>query len=152
MSESPNISPVTIPYPALVAGDASLPELIKKGFDSSPESLGLIIVSDLPPSFPELRRRLLLLSNAFASLPAETREKYAHPQSNYSYGWSHGKELHNGRPDSLKGSFYNNPSQDITPGLHEGDQPMHNIWPKEKGVEDFERESAALRPLTDRQN
>ncbi|KAL7344190.1 hypothetical protein BJY59DRAFT_672789 [Rhodotorula toruloides] len=138
MSDSPSISPVTIPYPALVAGDASLPELIKKGFDSSPESLGLIIISDLPPSFPHLRRRLLLLSNAFASLPEETREKYAHPQSNYSYGWSHGKEIHNGRPDRLKGSFYNNPSQDITPGLHEGDEAVRNIWPEEKGVEDFE--------------
>ncbi|BGP67715.1 hypothetical protein NBRC10513v2_001035 [Rhodotorula toruloides] len=138
MSDSPSIPPVTIPYPALVAGDASLPELIKKGFDSSPESLGLIIISDLPPSFPHLRRRLLLLSNAFASLPEETREVYAHPQSNYSYGWSHGKEIHNGKPDRLKGSFYNNPSQDITPGLNEGDEAVRNIWPKEKGVEEFE--------------
>jgi hypothetical protein len=46
----------------------------------------------------------------------------------------------NGKPDTLKGSFYNNPSQDETPGLKSGDEPMKNIWPREKGIENYERE------------
>lgn len=79
-TEPAPIQPVVIPYPALLANDSSLPSLVQRGFDSSPDALGLVIVSDLPPEFPELRKRLLLLSNAFASLPEEVREKYAHAQ------------------------------------------------------------------------
>ncbi|GAA5918413.1 hypothetical protein JCM5296_007577 [Sporobolomyces johnsonii] len=135
---SADIQPIVIPYPSLVSKDASLPALIQQAFDSSDSSLGLVIISDLPPEFPALRKRLLLLSNAFASLPEETREKYSHAESNFSYGWSHGKEIMNGKPDTLKGSYYNNPAYDESPGLHEGDAPMKNIWPKEKGVEGYE--------------
>lgn len=142
---APTVQPVVIPFPALISNDPSLPALVQKGFDSSPDSLGLVIVSDLPPEFIELRRRLLLLSDAFASLPASTREKYAHPASHFSYGWSHGKEVHNGKPDTLKGSYYNNPSQDLTPGLHDGDEPVPNIWPSgEPGLEGFEEAFKAL--------
>ncbi|GAA5948953.1 hypothetical protein JCM21900_003150 [Sporobolomyces salmonicolor] len=135
---SADIQPIVIPYPSLVSKDASLPALIQQAFDSSDSSLGLVIISDLPPEFPALRKRLLLLSNAFASLPEETREKYSHMGSNYSYGWSHGKEIMNGKPDILKGSYYNNPVYDESPGLCEGDAPVQNIWPKEKGVEGYE--------------
>lgn len=46
----------------------------------------------------------------------------------------------NGKPDTLKGSFYNNPSQDETPGLKAGDTPTKNIWPQEKGIEGYEGE------------
>ncbi|GAA5924741.1 uncharacterized protein JCM15063_005721 [Sporobolomyces koalae] len=132
------IEPVTISYEALVSKDAALPAQIQKAFDSSPDSLGLLIVKDLPPTFPQLRKRLLLLSNAFASLPEETREKYSSKETSYSFGWSHGKEVMNGKPDTLKGSFYNNPSQDETPGLKAGDAPVQNIWPREQGVEGYE--------------
>lgn len=138
MAEPDRVQPVVIPYPALIASDSSLPALVQQGFDSSPDSLGLVIVSDLPGEFSQLRKRLLHLSNSFASLPAATREKYAHPGSHYSYGWSHGKEIMNGTPDLLKGSFYNNPSHDLTPGLHDGDEPVANIWPDEPGVDGFE--------------
>jgi len=84
------ISPIAVSYADLVATDASLPSKIQSAFDSSPNSLGLLIVSDLPPQFPELRKRLLLLSNAFASLKEETREKYSSKETSYSFGWSHG--------------------------------------------------------------
>jgi isopenicillin N synthase-like dioxygenase len=84
------IKPVTISYQALVSKDASLSSQIQQAFDSSPDSLGLLIVKDLPPSFPELRKKLLLLSNEFASLPEEIREKYTSPETSYSFGWSHG--------------------------------------------------------------
>ncbi|GAA5823638.1 hypothetical protein JCM5353_005084 [Sporobolomyces roseus] len=132
------ISPITVSYADLIAKDSSLSSKIQQAFDSSPQSLGLLIVSDLPPQFPELRKRLLLLSNAFASLSEETREKYSSKETSYSFGWSHGKEIMNGKPDTLKGSFYNNPSQDETPGLKAGDTPTKNIWPEEKGIEGYE--------------
>ncbi|GAA6020138.1 hypothetical protein JCM11491_005540 [Sporobolomyces phaffii] len=133
-----SIKPVTISYESLVAKDASLASDIQQAFDSSPDSLGLLLVKDLPPSFPHLRKRLLLLSNEFASLPEEVREKYTSPQTQFSFGWSHAKEIMNGKPDLLKGSFYNNPSQDETPGLRTGDAPTRNIWPQEERVEGYE--------------
>ncbi|GAA6035039.1 hypothetical protein JCM8097_002156 [Rhodosporidiobolus ruineniae] len=138
------INPVVVSYHDLVAQSPALPALIQEAFDSKPTSLGLLIVSDLPEEFKELRRRLLLLSNDFASLPSEVREKYAHPASNYSFGWSHGKEVMNGKPDTLKGSFYNNPTSDLTPALKEGEEPVKNIWPKEEGVEGYEEAFKAL--------
>ena len=59
----------------------------------------------------EKRQRLLPLSRRFANLPSGTKAKYVHPESFYSFGWSHGKEkLAGGRPDVTKGSFYNNPT------------------------------------------
>ncbi|GAA6062694.1 hypothetical protein JCM10212_004752 [Sporobolomyces blumeae] len=138
------IEPVTVSYASLVSQDAALPSQIRSAFDSSPSSLGLLIVKDLPTEFAQLRKRLLLLSNAFASLDEATREKYTHEASSYSFGWSHGKEIMNGEPDRLKGSFYNNPTSDETPGLNAGDAPTKNIWPNEKGVEGYEEAFKAL--------
>lgn len=51
-----------------------------------------------------------IAARRFATLPAETRARYEHPASTFSFGWSHGKEtLEAGRPDVAKGSFYANP-------------------------------------------
>ncbi|GAA5885009.1 hypothetical protein JCM6882_007190 [Rhodosporidiobolus microsporus] len=144
MTDAKPIQPVVISFNDLVAQSESLPSRIQEAFDSKPESLGLLIVSDLPPEFPELRQQLLLLSNAFGSLPESVREKYTHPASNFSFGWSHGKEIMNGKPDLLKGSYYNNPTGDETPGLREGDEPTKNIWPQEEGVEGYEEAFKAL--------
>jgi hypothetical protein len=36
-----------------------------------PTSLGIIIVRDLPPEFPELRGRLLFAASQIAKLPAD---------------------------------------------------------------------------------
>ncbi|GAA5867709.1 hypothetical protein JCM3774_003386 [Rhodotorula dairenensis] len=134
---SPAVQPVKVSYRALVAKDPALSSEISRAFDSSPDSLGLLIVSDLPAEFPALRQRLLRLADRFAALPEPTREQYARPPD-YSFGWSHGKEVMNGKPDRLKGSFYNNPKEDVTPGLHAGDAPICNVWPREDQVEGFE--------------
>lgn len=134
---TPAVQPVKISHNALVSRDPALSSEIERAFDSSPDALGLLIVSDLPTEFAALRKRLLHLADKFATLPQSTREQYARPPD-YSFGWSHGKEVMNGKPDLLKGSFYNNPKEDVTPGLHEGDEPIHNVWPKEKEVEGFE--------------
>lgn len=143
-SPAATVAPVQISYNALVANDPSLSSEIQRAFDSSPDALGLLIVSDLPPQFPALRRRLLHLADRFAALSEATREQYARPPT-FSYGWSHGKEVHNGKPDRLKGSFYNNPKEDLTPGLHPGDEPTPNVWPKEPEVAGFEGDLSSLR-------
>lgn len=62
-----------------------------------------------------------------------------------SFGWSHGKEIMNGKPDTLKGSYYANPIVD-KPTVPARDRDAHpeyygeNIWPRagEKGIEGFE--------------
>lgn len=62
-----------------------------------------------------------------------------------SFGWSHGKEIMNGKPDTLKGSYYANPVIDY-PNVPETEREWFpeyygkGIWPSsdEKGVEGFE--------------
>ncbi len=80
--------PVTIPYSLLLQPDETLPPLIREAFSSEPGALGLLIVSDLPETleFSRLRKEVLLLSNKFASLPEETREKYTDPSKSRSIG------------------------------------------------------------------
>jgi hypothetical protein len=47
------------------------------------------------------------------NLPPEARAQHEDRESNYSFGWSHGKEaMVSGRPDVLKGSFYANPTSE----------------------------------------
>jgi hypothetical protein len=62
-----------------------LPYDVDKAFGSRPDSLGIVVVKDLPPAYPKLRENLLLLANAFASLPDPVREKYADAASKYRY-------------------------------------------------------------------
>jgi hypothetical protein len=40
------------------------------------------------------------------------KAKYEHASSYYSFGWSHGKEKLEGKPDTAKGSYYANPVHD----------------------------------------
>ncbi|KDQ54855.1 hypothetical protein JAAARDRAFT_37966 [Jaapia argillacea MUCL 33604] len=136
---------VSISYSALVSSPLSLTNSIEKAFGSHADSLGIIIVRDLPPAYPALRERLLRLAFRFAHLDEKTREKYADPKSRYSFGWSHGKEIMNGKPDTLKGSYYANPVVDV-PTVSQASRDAYpeyygqNIWPdkKEQGVEGFE--------------
>ncbi|KAL0950715.1 hypothetical protein HGRIS_007491 [Hohenbuehelia grisea] len=136
---------VSISYPTLRSSPLSLGASIEEAFGSHPKSLGIVIVRDLPPEYVQFRERLLKLANKFAQLDEPVREKYADPDSRYSFGWSHGKEIMNGKPDLLKGSYYANPVVDkatVSSAL----QAMYpeyygaNIWPKpdEKGIEGFE--------------
>ncbi|PBL00949.1 Clavaminate synthase-like protein [Armillaria gallica] len=116
-------------------------------FGSNPECLGIIIIKDLPPSYAVYRQRLLTLAYKFAKLDENVREQYTDASSSYSFGWSHGKEIMNGKPDVLKGSYYANPLIDSPSASisvqHRTEWPEYyaqNIWPKpgEKGVEGFE--------------
>ncbi|KAJ6574686.1 Clavaminate synthase-like protein [Mycena capillaripes] len=136
---------VAISYRDLVSSPLSLGKSIEKAFGSSPECLGIIVVRDLPPVYAAYRERLLKLAYAFAKLEEPIREQYADSHSRYSFGWSHGKEIMNGKPDLLKGSYYANPvveNPNVSPALREAYPEYYNknIWPKsdESGVEGFE--------------
>ncbi|KAG8890797.1 hypothetical protein FRB98_004842 [Tulasnella sp. 332] len=136
---------VIISYADLVSRPETLAPAIEKAFGSDPECLGLLIVTDLPADYKLKRRRLLLLAERFGRLPQGTQDKYVDEGSKYCFGWSHGREIMNGKPDTMKGSFYANPIVDDpkVPEELKRQFPEYyrsNIWPEanEKGVEEFE--------------
>jgi hypothetical protein len=55
----------------------------EQAFGSGPDCLGIIVVRDLPPEYPELREKLLKLAHAFAHLDESVRENYADVKSRY---------------------------------------------------------------------
>ncbi|KAG5943016.1 hypothetical protein E4U59_000705 [Claviceps monticola] len=83
-----------------------------------PDSLGILVVKDVPPEFAQLRRRVLSYASYLGNLPGEELEKLENAHAKYLIGWSRGKEtLRNGRPDTLKGSYYANCAFYTDPGL-----------------------------------
>eukprot|EP00299_Pterocystis_sp_00344_P009784 c4228_g1_i1.p1 GENE.c4228_g1_i1~~c4228_g1_i1.p1 ORF type:complete len:359 (-),score=86.90 c4228_g1_i1:18-1094(-) len=123
---------VVLDYQDLVAEKDLSAEIARAyGFDG----LGILAVRGVP-GFDEKRRRLLPLARAFALLPEHIKQKYEHPQSYYSFGWSHGKEKFNGAADLAKGSFYANPQYDRPVDdeqvVNDHIAFVHpNIWPDE---------------------
>jgi hypothetical protein len=100
-------TPVFISYPTLVSSPLSLTKEIgtlvhhlfgylrldaayypERGFGSSPDALGIIVIKDLPPTFPAARERLLRLAAKFATLKEDVREKYVDERSQYWCGSS----------------------------------------------------------------
>jgi hypothetical protein len=101
-ARSSHFKPVSISYPSLLSAPATLSHSIGKSaspkftihnltqsteqaFGSGPDCLGIIIVRDLPPEYPQLRERLLNLAHAFARLDNPVREKYADAKSRYRF-------------------------------------------------------------------
>jgi isopenicillin N synthase-like dioxygenase len=130
MTASVNV--VEIDYNDLVAG-ADLSDKIQIAYGI--DGLGILTVSNVP-GLNEARENLLVLGRQFALLPEDIKQKYAHPESKYSFGWSHGIENLEGKPDTSKGSYYNNPMYDkpvASQKLIEQYSPfIHpNIWPTE---------------------
>ncbi|CAG8949114.1 hypothetical protein HYFRA_00002243 [Hymenoscyphus fraxineus] len=83
-----------------------------------PDSLGIIIVKDVPSNFIELRHRLLSYSSYLGNLPSSALDKLENPTAKYLTGWSLGKEtLKNGQVDTLKGSYYANCAFYVDPSL-----------------------------------
>ncbi|CAI5734690.1 unnamed protein product [Peronospora farinosa] len=122
-----------VSYDSLV-GRMDLSDVIEEAFGY--EGIGILAVSDVP-ELSKKRKNLLPLAFAFANLPDDVKAKCELPQAFYSFGWSHGKERLQGRPDLAKGSYYNNPE---TNNLANGDQELinrfpsffhPNIWPTE---------------------
>ncbi|KZV92114.1 Clavaminate synthase-like protein [Exidia glandulosa HHB12029] len=132
--------PVAISYRDLVDAPETLQPQIARAFGSEADCLGLIIVKDLPETYAGLRERLLKIAYEFASLSDEEKEKCVDSRSRYSFGWSHGKEIMNGQPDTLKGSYYANPvvdEPDVSSELREQFLEYHsrNVWPEKTGLE-----------------
>ena len=125
-----------IKYADLVAGK-DLSGEIERAFGYG--GLGIVAVTGVP-GMAEKRETLLAMGFAFAHLPKDIQAKYEHPSSFWSFGWSHGKEKLQGRPDTSKGSYYNNPTTN-TPFSYLGEDQRKaiveeypsfahpNIWP-----------------------
>ncbi|KAF3992901.1 hypothetical protein FT663_00811 [Candidozyma haemuli var. vulneris] len=83
-------------------------ETLNKAF--GPDSLGIIIVKDLPDHFQSLRLKVLESISVLANLPEDELKKLESPESMWLTGWSCGKEVlsSTGEPDFNKGSYYVN--------------------------------------------
>ena len=96
---------------------------------------GILTVKNVP-GIIEARRSLLPLAKDFASLDDAIKLKYENKETFYSFGWSHGKEKLQGKPDVSKGSYYANPQYDEPSTdaelIKKYPAFLHpNIWPKE---------------------
>jgi hypothetical protein len=92
-------APVTISYKTLFEDPMSLEAsigmqliieiwtklklLVEEGFGSSPSSLGIIIVRDLPAAYSSMRERMLKYAYRFANLDEKVKDKYVDPTSIY---------------------------------------------------------------------
>ncbi|GBL50669.1 hypothetical_protein [Candidozyma auris] len=83
-------------------------DTLNKAF--GPDSLGIIIVKDLPEHFKALRHKVLQSISVLANLPQDELKKLESPESMWLTGWSCGKEVlsKTGEPDFNKGSYYVN--------------------------------------------
>ncbi|KAG0135269.1 hypothetical protein HOY82DRAFT_601040 [Tuber indicum] len=124
--------PVLVRLDDLRSGNVDLKRL-EDAF--GPESLGIIVVSDLPKKFIGLRQRLLSFASHLGNLSQVELEDLECPEAR-----SCGKEkLSNDKVDTLKGSYYANCAFYKDPKLDgaDGDYPdfpeytKGNIWPRE---------------------
>ncbi|KAL2125054.1 hypothetical protein VTJ04DRAFT_1419 [Mycothermus thermophilus] len=144
---APLAQAVTVSLNALKDGTVSL-DALKEAF--GPESLGILIVKDVPPEFHRLRHHLLSYSSYLGNLPKSQLDKLENEKAKYLTGWSLGKEtLKNGQIDTHKGSFYANCAFYVdktldcavpTPEFNPDSFPEYlspNIWPDEATLPGF---------------
>ncbi|KAJ1968826.1 hypothetical protein H4R35_006318 [Dimargaris xerosporica] len=133
---------VVVEYAALnEEASSNLSAAIEEAFGNHSDCLGLIIIRNVP-QLSQLQTALLGRAPQLAHLPSADLQALEHPQSKYMFGWSHGKEVMNGRPDLAKGSFYANPTRN-----HSGADPTlqaqypeyyaENLWPTDAAVPQF---------------
>ncbi|KAI8869298.1 Clavaminate synthase-like protein [Ramicandelaber brevisporus] len=127
---------VILNYSDLISAESvDLRAHIELAFGSGPDCLGILLVRGVP-GFPEKRDSLLRYGSVIPKLPTDVLKTIEHEASKYSFGWSHGKEVMNGKPDVAKGSYYNNPTVDV-PQVSKEDLEKYpeychpNIWPTE---------------------
>jgi len=111
-----------------------LSDRIKKAYGE--DGLGILLVQNVPGLAP-IRQALLTSAFRLGNLSEETLSKYEYEKTNYSVGWSRGKEkLAKDLPDYAKGSWYGNPLFN-QPTMNERLINQHpafyhpNVWPKE---------------------
>lgn len=125
---------VVLDYKILADPHSDLDTAITQSLGSTPSSLGVVFVKNIP-NLSTLRLSLLKTASKFASLPDHAKESVVFEDNNYMNGWSHGKEIMNGKKDVAKGSFYNNPIYNTPPTEDPEYRVKHpeygypNIWP-----------------------
>ncbi|KIW28271.1 uncharacterized protein PV07_07949 [Cladophialophora immunda] len=119
-----------------------------------PDSLGILVVTDLPPTFPPLRQKVLSNASRLAHLPPPTLQTLTKPSAKYLVGWSHGVEtLRPGVVDTAKGSYYMNCAFYKSPSLQSADGAKFpgfeeytapNVWPEEGDIPEFQSDAEEL--------
>ncbi|RYO87304.1 hypothetical protein DL766_005776 [Monosporascus sp. MC13-8B] len=139
--------PVVVSLKDLKSGDVSF-ETLQEAF--GPESLGILVVKDVPEEFAELRHRLLSYASYMGNLSAEDLEQFTNEAAKYLVGWSKGREqLKDGGADEFKGSFYANCAFYVDPASEAAKPtaqfPLEqfpeylapNSWPPERALPGF---------------
>ncbi|KAK5992478.1 hypothetical protein PT974_05885 [Cladobotryum mycophilum] len=112
---APLAQAVTVSLEDLKNGNVSF-EALQQAF--GPDSLGILIVKDVPQEFAQLRHLALSYGSYLGNLPGEELAKLENPKAKYLTGWSLGKEtLKNGQADTFKGSYYANCAFYVDPNL-----------------------------------
>ncbi|KAL0935313.1 uncharacterized protein CTRU02_209904 [Colletotrichum truncatum] len=98
--------PVTVSLNDLKEGNIPF-ETLKEAF--GPDSLGILVVKDVPSEFAHLRHQTLSYASYLGNLPEQELAKLENVKAKYLTGWSLGKEtLKDGQVDTFKGSYYAN--------------------------------------------
>ncbi|GMM37654.1 hypothetical protein DASC09_049790 [Saccharomycopsis crataegensis] len=116
-----SLSPINISLSSLKSGIPR--ESLNSAF--GPDSLGIILISDLPSSYRSLRSKVLKSASLLSKLDSQVLESMESSEAFWLVGWSRGKEkltIQKGseiikKPDYLKGSYYINCSFFIDPTL-----------------------------------
>jgi isopenicillin N synthase-like dioxygenase len=118
----------------------ALLERIEQAF--GPQGLGILQVTHVPSTLTEIRKSVLSQASQLAHLSSDQLEELTVPESDYTIGWSHGKEQfgvdhETNQPiyDTRKGSFYFNPFSD--PSQEQTQQPS-NVFPSSEKFPFFE--------------
>jgi isopenicillin N synthase-like dioxygenase len=151
MAPIKHAQPVTVSLNDLKSGSVPFSSLLSA---FGPDSLGILVVTDLPSSFPTLRSSVLSNSSRLAALPSQTLQSLTNPSAKYLVGWSHGVEtLRPGVVDTAKGSYYMNCSFYQDPSLEGDDASKHpgfeehtapNLWPSDSLIPEFENDAKSL--------
>ena len=146
MVATTTVKPVTVSLQQLKDGRIPSDTLLEA---FGPSSLGILVVTDLPESFPDLRTEVLSNSSRLAALPDPKLEDLTKESAKYLVGWSHGKEtLRPGVVDIYKGSYYINCAfyKDASlQGVRDGEQKFpgfteytaENVWPSDNDIKGF---------------
>jgi hypothetical protein len=121
---------------------------------ASTDSLGIIVLTDMPKNYSTLRMKVLPLAQKLVNLSPVDLEAMTIPNADFQVGWSYGKEkLDKDRVDIAKGSFYFNPLTDnILNDIASRDNchledivgwdntayKTPNVWPSTSNLKEFE--------------
>ncbi|KAI5862982.1 Clavaminate synthase-like protein [Durotheca rogersii] len=107
--------PIVVSLADLRSGNISF-ETLQDAF--GPDSLGILVVKDVPGEFPQLRHQLLSYASYMGNLSEADFDKFTNEEAKYLVGWSKGREkLKDGGADEYKGSFYANCAFYVDPSL-----------------------------------